>query len=298
MNIPAGILFQLCATLCFASMQALVRGVADAVPSGEVVFFRSFVGLIPLLVWLAWKGELRAISTHNVPGHVLRGLIGVGSMWCGFAALAYIPLAESIAFTYVTPLVTVVLAAVLLGELVPAYRWVAVGIGLVGILAMLAPLFSAHGLAAEGAYMGVGFALASAVLAGFAMIQVRRLTQTETTGAIVFYFSAVAALVSLVTAPWWVMPNIWDAVALVVMGLLGGVGQIFLTAANRAAPASVVAPFNYATLLWAVFFGAVFFKEWPHPLVFVGAALVVASGVGIALKERQVERRSRSRTLP
>ncbi|MEP9379773.1 DMT family transporter [Aquabacter sp. CN5-332] len=298
MNIPAGILFQLCATLSFAAMQALVRGVADAMPSGEVVFARSFFGLIPLLIWLAWRGELRSVSTRNVPGHIVRGLIGVASMWFGFAALAYIPLAESIAFTYVTPLVTVVLAALLLSEKVPGYRWIAVGIGLVGIMVMLAPLFSEHGLAAEGAYFGVSFALAGALLSGFAMIQVRRLTLTESTGAIVFYFSTVAAAASLVTAPWWVLPNLWDGVALVAMGLLGGVGQIFLTTANRSAPASVVAPFNYATLLWAVFFGAIFFQEWPHPLVFCGAALVVASGVGIAWRERHVERRSRSRTLP
>lgn len=298
MNIRAGILLQLCATLAFAGMQALVRGVADAVPSGEVVFARSFFGLVPLLVWLAWRGELGSIATRNVTGHMVRGLVGVSSMWLGFAALIFIPLAEAVAFSYVTPLVTVILAALILRETVPARRWIAVGVGLAGIVTMLVPVFRQHGLAEEGALIGVGCALAGAVLAGFAVTQVRRLTPTETTGAIVFYFSVVAALASLVTLPFWKLPTWNEALALVAMGLLGGMGQIFLTAANRVAPASVVAPFNYATLLWAVLFGAVFFREWPHPLVFCGAALVVASGAGIALREHRVERRARSRTLP
>ncbi|WP_127090064.1 DMT family transporter [Aquabacter cavernae] len=298
MNIPLGIVLQICATLAFAGMQALVRGVADAVPSGEVVFARSAIGTVPLLVWLAWRGELRTLGTRNVGGHLVRGGVGVVSMWLGFVALSFIPLAEAVAFSYVTPLVVVVLAAVFLREHVPAYRWVAVGLGLVGILLMLLPLFSTHGLAAEGAYIGVGCALGGALLAGFAVTQVRRLTLTESTGSIVFYFSVVACLASLVTLPWWTLPSLEDGLALVALGLLGGLGQIFLTAANRVAPASVVAPFNYATLLWAVLFGAMFFREWPHALVFCGSALVVASGAGIALRERQAERRARSRIAP
>ncbi len=299
MNIPAGILFQLCATLCFAAMQACVRAVADDVPSGQTVFARSFIGLVPLLIWLAWRGELRSVvATRNVPGHVLRGLVGVASMWLGFAALAYIPLAESIAFTYVTPLITVILAAVLLRENVPKYRWAAVGVGLVGIVTMLSPLLSEHGLVAKDAYIGVGLALGAAVLSAFALTQVRRLTLTETTGSIVFYFSSVASLTGLMTAPWWTMPSLKESLILLGMGLTGGIGQIFLTTANRVAPASVVAPFNYATLLWAVLFGAMFFREWPHYLVFCGAALVVAAGVGVALREQRAGRRARSRTLP
>jgi len=298
MNIPAGIALQICATLGFALMSALVRAVATEIPSGEIVFARSLIGLVPALVWLGWRGELRsALVTRHPVGHVVRGLVGVSSMWCGFAALAFIPLAEAIAFTYVTPLVTVILAAVLLREKVPFYRWIAVAIGLLGILSMLAPVFSIHGMKAEGMVLGVTLALAGAVGAGFAVTQVRRLTQTETTGTIVIYFSLVASAASLVTVPEWTLPSWQSGLALIAIGLSGGCAQILLTAANRYAPASVVAPFNYATLLWAVFFGALFFREWPHPLVFCGAALVVASGIGVAWREGRMER-ARSRTLP
>ncbi|MDE1567805.1 DMT family transporter [Aquabacter sp. P-9] len=292
-----GIFLQLCATLAFAIMSTLVRGVADEVSSGLVVFARSMIGLVPLLIWLGARKELRgAFVTTHFGGHVVRGLVGVSSMWAGFAALAYIPLAEAIAFTYVTPLVTVVLAALILSERVPAYRWMAVGIGFVGIITMLTPIFSMHGMKAEGAALGVGLALFGAIGAGFAVTQVRRLTQTETTGSIVFYFSIVAAAASLVTVPQWSLPSWHAALVLVGVGISGGVGQILLTAANRYAPASVVAPFNYATLLWAVAFGAVFFREWPHWLVFCGAALVVAAGAGVAWREGRVSHRSR--TLP
>ncbi|TCT04702.1 DMT family transporter [Aquabacter spiritensis] len=299
MNIPAGILLQLCATLSFAAMSTLARGIADEVTSGQIVFARSFIGLLPLLVWVRWRGEVRAaISTRNVWGHVVRGLVGVCAMWGGFAALGYIPLAEAIAFTYVTPLMTVVLAAVLLRERVPGHRWIAVGIGFLGIVTMLTPLFSAHGLGADGAALGVAFALGGAICAAFAVTQVRRLTQTETTGAIVFYFSVVSSLAALTTAPWWTLPSRETGFALIGIGLLGGAGQIMLTAATRFAPASVVAPFNYATLLWAIFFGALFFREWPHPYVFIGAALVVAAGAGIAWRDGRLSGRPRSRTLP
>ena len=222
-----GIFLQLGATLAFAIMSTLVRGVADEVSSGLVVFARSMIGLVPLLVWLGMRGELRgAFATTHIGGHVVRGLVGVSSMWAGFAALAFIPLAEAIAFTYVTPLVTVVLAALILSERVPAYRWLAVGIGFVGIITMLAPILSMHGLRAEGAAAGVGLALFGAIGAGFAVTQVRRLTQTETTGSIVFYFSIVAAAASLVTVPQWSLPSWQAGLMLVGVGISGGIGQI------------------------------------------------------------------------
>lgn len=289
MNAIAGILFQLGATLAFAIMSALVRAVADDVPSGEIVFARSFVGLVPVVTWLAWRGELRSSLATRAPfGHVVRGTVGVASMWAGFAALAFIPLAEAVAITYVTPLVAVVLAALLLRERVPNYRWCAVAVGFLGILVMLWPAFSPSDLRTEGVVIGVGFALVGAVGAGLAVTQVRRLTQTETTGAIVFYFSSVASLAGLATAPFgWTLPSWREGLALAGIGITGGLGQIFLTAANRHAPASVVAPFNYATLLWAVMFGALFFHEWPHPLMFCGAALVVAAGAGLAWREHR-----------
>lgn len=289
MNAPAGIGLQLCATFFFAIMSALVRLVAQEVPSGEIVFTRSLFGLVPVAVWLAWNGRMgSALATRTPVGHVVRGLVGVTSMWLAFAALAFIPLAEAIAFSYATPLVTVVLAAILLGERVPTYRWAVLAVGLAGILLMLWPSFAHAAVGVGGGpLIGAALALAGAVGAGFAIAQVRHLTRTETSEAIVFYFSLVAAMAGLATAPFgWVVPDGPTALVLVGMGLAGGVGQICMTAANRHAPASVVAPLNYATLLWATGFGILLFGEWPDPLVAAGAGIVVIAGLALVWRER------------
>lgn len=289
MNAPAGIGLQLCATFFFAIMSTLVRLVADAVPSGEIVFARSFFGLLPVIIWLGWTGRARThLVTGQMFGHVVRGLVGVSAMWLAFGALAFIPLAEAVAFSYATPLVAVVLAAILLGERVPRYRWAVLAVGLVGIVTMLWPSFSHAAVGTgQGPLIGAGLALAGAVGAGIAYTQVRHLTRTETSESIVFYFSIVASLAGLATVPLgWVAPDWPTALVLVAMGLAGGVGQICMTAANRYAPASVLAPLNYATLLWATAFGIALLGEWPHPLVALGAAVVVAAGLVLVWRER------------
>lgn len=289
MNAPAGIGLQLCATLFFAAMSALVRLVADEIPSGEIVFVRSFIGLAPVIAWLAWTGRTGThLATDQPFGHVVRGLVGVSAMWLAFAALAFIPLAEAIAFSYATPLIIVILAAILLGEHVPAYRWAVLAVGFGGIFLMLWPSFSHAAVGTgRGPLIGATLALAGAVGSGFAITQVRHLTRTETSESIVFYFTLVATLAGLATLPFgWVMPDARTAFVLVAMGLAGGIGQILMTTANRCAPASVVAPLNYATLLWATGFGIVLLGEWPHPLVALGAGVVVVSGLVLVWRER------------
>lgn len=290
MNIPAGIALQLCATLFFAIMSALARAVANEVPSGQIVFFRSAFGLLPLIPWLLWNRRFsQALATRQPFGHVVRGIIGVGAMWLSFAALAFIPLAEAVAFTYTTPLVAVVLAAILLGERVPAHRWVVLGIGFSGIVLMLWPSFSHASLGSGGGpLIGAMLALAGAIGAGFALTQVRQLTRSETAESIVFYFSIVSSCVGLATLPLgWVMPDRWTVAILIALGTSGGLGQIFMTVATRYAPASVVAPLNYATLLWATFFGIAMLGERPDGLVLLGAAVVVAASLALIWRERR-----------
>ena len=290
MNVPAGIALQLSATFFFAVMSALARVLADEVPSGQIVFFRSAFGLLPLLVWLLWTRRLApALAPRQPVGHMMRGLIGVGSMWLSFAALAFIPLAEAIAFTYTTPLVVVILAAILLGERVPAFRWGVLGVGFSGIILMLWPSFSHASLGSgDGPLTGAILALAGAVGAGFALTQVRQLTRSETAESIVFYFSVVSSCVGLATLPFgWVMPDARMLAILIGLGASGGVAQICMTLATRYAPASIVAPLNYATLLWATLFGVALLGEWPSGLVVLGAAVVVGAGLALIWRERR-----------
>ncbi|MEP9354895.1 DMT family transporter [Xanthobacter sp. KR7-65] len=135
-------------------------------------------------------------------------------------------------------------------------------------------------------------ALAGAIGAGFAITQVRHLTRSETAEAIVFYFSLVASLAGLATLPFgWVKPDPQTGAILVGLGVAGGLGQICMTTATRYAPASVVAPLNYATLLWATLFGVLALGEWPDGLVLLGAAVVVAAGLALVVKEHRFKKR-------
>ena len=172
---------------------------------------------------------VNAVRTHNLKGHLLRSIIGATGMILGFSALSYLPLTEAVAIGYAAPLIVVVLAALLLRETVRAYRWTAVGVGFLGVLIMLSPRLGAGDLA-EGASVGALFAIGAAFCTAGATIQVRRLTATERTGAIVFYFTAVTTLIGLSTAAFgWVMPTPRDFAMLVGIGILGGIGQILLT---------------------------------------------------------------------
>ncbi|MEP9354896.1 DMT family transporter [Xanthobacter sp. KR7-65] len=159
MNVPAGIALQISATFFFAIMSALARVLAEDVPSGQIVFFRSAFGLLPLVPWLLWTGRLTsALVTRQPFGHVVRGLVGVTAMWFSFAALAFIPLAEAVAFTYTTPMVAVILAAILLGERVPAFRWFVLCIGFSGVILMLWPSLSHASLGVgNGPIIGAGW---------------------------------------------------------------------------------------------------------------------------------------------
>ncbi len=306
-----GITLKVVSALVFTMMAGLVRWVGDTVPPGQVVFARSLFAMIPILIWLAWRSEIAsAVRTRNVAGHLGRTFIGVGSMFLGFMALSRLPLTDAIAIGYASPLITVVLAVLVLHERVRVYRWSAVGVGLVGVVVILWPHLAGGALAkavsgtgedaatAQGALL----ALAGAFCTAGAMIQVRRLTQTESTAAIVFYFSAFSTLLSLFTIPTgWVWPGVELALVLVLIGCLGGVGQILLTKSYRYADASLIAPFEYTTILWALMIGWIAFGDLPGPLVLAGASIVVASGIFVILRERQlgIERaRARKATPP
>lgn len=294
-----GILFKLASAFLFTLMAALIRAIGLDVPVGEVVFARSFFALIPILIWLAWRGVARrALATDRHAGHMIRGMIGVSSMFLLFAALARLPLPDATALGYASPLFVVIFAAVFLRERIHAARWGAVAVGLCGVVVMLWPQLSNGALAAavkggrhaDETAIGVAFALSATVMTAAAMIQIRRLTETEGTGTIVFYFSVWSAVAGLASAPilGWVWPDARTAAMLVGAGLVGGVAQILLTESYRRADASLIAPFEYSTILWALALGFLAFGDLPSAWTAVGGAVVVASGVAVAIRERQL----------
>jgi drug/metabolite transporter (DMT)-like permease len=291
MNIFKAILLKLISALLFAVMSALVRFLGQNYPVGQTVFFRSAFAIIPVMLIYAWRNELAAAVRTNRPfGHVGRGAISICGMFCNFSALARLPIVDATAISFASPLITVAFSAIFLKESVRIYRWSAVIVGFIGILVMLVPNFdlSSHvGAAATAA--GFAFAIAGAFCNAGSVIQTRRLTQTETTSSIVFYFSLICALAGLATWPFgWLTPTWPEFAALVTVGLCGGLAHIFLTESYRWAPASLVAPFDYTAMLWAFVLGYLVFSELPNLSVYIGAVIIAAAGLYVIWRERQL----------
>jgi drug/metabolite transporter (DMT)-like permease len=284
-----GIGLKLVSVLLFIVMASMIKATADHVPAGQAVFFRSVFALPIIVGWLAMRGDMATgFRVQSRLAHVWRGLIGTAAMGCGFAALGMLPLPEVTAIGYAAPLMTVLFAALMLGERLRLFRLMAVGIGLAGVLVILWPKLSVGDLT-DLAVVGAVLALASAALRALAQIQIRRMVQTEETAAIVFYFSLTATGFSLLTLPFgWVWPAPGEMGLLIAAGLIGGVAQIFLTSAYRHADASVVAPFDYASMLFALAIGYFVFAEVPTWPMLGGAALIILAGVVIVWRERQI----------
>ena len=283
-----GIALKVASVCCFVVMATMLKA---TIPSGQMVFFRSFFALLPVLGYLAWKGNLaHAFETKRPLGHILRGLIGVSSMSLGFFALTRLPLPEATAIGYAAPLIIVILSAVLLHERVHGFRWTTVLVGLAGVVIILWPrltVFSGETPMGDAESIGALASLAGAILSAFAMLQVRTLVQTERTEAIVTYFFISASVISLFTFPFgWVWPTPEQAMLLVGAGFFGGIGQLLLTSCYRYADMSVIAPFEYVSLILTIIIGFVIFADVPTAPMLIGALIIVASGIAVILRER------------
>jgi drug/metabolite transporter (DMT)-like permease len=289
---------KLASAFLFTVMSVLVRDLGQRAPTGEVVFFRGLFAIFPVLAIYAWRGEIRdAIATKSPFGQLLRGLISAVGMFANFGALARIPIADVTAIGFGSPLITVALAALILKERVRIYRWSAVAVGFAGVIVMLLPHLDIGKyavVATAATTIGSLLALGSAFTNAAAQIQTRRLVKTEKTASIVFYFSIVCAIAGAATLPFaWYTPSPLEMAEFVALGVLGGVGHIFLTQSYRYATASVIAPFDYSTMIWALLLGYWFFGEVPGVLVLIGAAIVIASGLFVIWRESQLGLRHR-----
>jgi drug/metabolite transporter (DMT)-like permease len=296
-NAIKAISLKVASALIFAVMASLVRYLGTAYPIGQVVFFRSAFAIVPVVVIYAWRRELEAAIRMGRPfGHAGRGITAIGGMFCNFSALARLPIVDATAISFAAPLITVAMAALVLKERVRIYRWSAVIVGFMGVLVMLAPHLdlgvsgSGNSTATSAAEaLGAFFGLAGAFFNAGSIIQTRHLTKSETTSSIVFYFSLICALAGLATLPFgWNTPSGPELAALIAIGLCGGLGHILLTESYRWAPASLVAPFDYTSMLWALVLGYLAFGEFPTPLGFLGAAIIAGAGLFVIWRERQL----------
>ena len=304
-NPLAGIGLKVVSVAIFVAMSSFIKA-AGQIPAGQIVFFRSFFAILPVIIYLAYRRELRAaIYTKRPMGHIVRGVIGVASMGLSFFALTRLPLPEAITINYAQPLFVVIFSALFLGEVVRAYRWSAVAVGLIGVLIVSWPklsLFSSGAAMDHEELLGVVAAFLGAAMSAVAMLQVRSLVRTEKSAVIVIWFSLTASAVGLLTLPFgWQAIDAWQAVFLVSAGICGGAAQIFMTEAYRHAEASTVAPFEYTSMLLAIAIGYLAFGEHPTIHIVVGGAIVIGAGIFIVWRERQLgieRRRAREASTP
>jgi len=284
-----GIALKLGATLNFSLMYVLIR-LAPGVPTGEVVFFRGFFALAPLLVFSFFTGGPRVLVATGHPWlHLRRSVTGTLSMFLNFAAVTRLPLADVTAFSFVMPIFAIVLAALMLHEQVGPHRATAVVVGFGGVLLMIAPHSGLMGGLTTGSTLGAGFALSGALLSAFVVVFIRQMSTTENSEAIIFYFMAVCAAAGAVSMLWDFQPlSTWQVALLVTCGVMGGLGQLCMTYSYRYAEPSLLAPFDYAAMVWAVALGWFVFAEVPERIVLAGAGIVIVSGLYIVWRERRL----------
>ncbi|WP_420568896.1 DMT family transporter [Thalassovita sp.] len=296
-----GIALKLCSVLMFITMASMIKATSEHVPPGQAVFFRSVFAVPIILAWLAVRGDLKTgLKVKSKLAHFWRGFIGTAAMGLFFASLGLLPLPEVTAIGFAAPLLIVIFAAMFLGEPVGVFRLASVALGLVGVLIIMAPRLTllSEDVVEMTQAIGTVVALMGAVCMALAQIYIRKLVQSEQTSAIVFYFSLTSSALALLTLPFgWVIPTGTEAALLIAAGLIGGVGQIFLTSAYRFAGASVVAPFDYASMLFALVIGYFIFDEAPTVQMLTGAGIVIAAGVVIIWREHALGlKRSKARS--
>lgn len=278
---------RLFAVLCMSAMLITVR-VADShgVHVLESLFYRQLLSLPIVLLWVCATGGLRSLRTHRIGIHASRMALGVVGMLFNFLAYILLPPAEATTIGFTMPIFGTLLSALILREATGIHRWSAVALGFAGILIMVRPD------AGHFPMMGVAVALSGAILTASVSLVLRQLGRTESAGVIVFWFTLLSLIPLGAAMPFVARahdPLTWGL--LLLIGLLGGVTQICLTASLRWAPVSVVLPMDYSAILWTTLLGWALWGVWPVPSTWIGATIIIGSGLTIAWREHLHARR-------
>ena len=286
-----GILLRLGAASAFGVMAAMLKLAADeGVAATEMLFYRAAFGLPVVVLWLMLGPGFGAVRTRRPLAHLGRSALGIASILCTFKALTLLPLADATTVGFSAPIFATILSALILREAVGRHRWTAVVVGFVGILVVMRP-------GGEGIpHLGLAIALVSALGTAAVTITVRQLGGTENAAGIVFWFFVCSMIVGAVLLLFTGQTHGAEALLyLIGGGVAGGVAQLLMTASLRFAPVSVIAPFDYTQLIWAVLFGWLFWSAQPSLATWAGAAIIVASGLYTVYRE-QVRRRGKPAT--
>ncbi|WP_297832464.1 DMT family transporter [Thermomonas sp.] len=293
-------LLMLASAFGFGLMALFIRLASASAPTWEIAFFRVLFGFLILFALLflpmssqprPWQAFLASVHTRQLPRYVVRCAIGVAAMFCGFWAIAHLPLAQAISLNYSSPIFVTVAAILMLGERVRARRWAAVIGGFIGVMVIVRPgsdAFSAGSLVA----------VASAMLSALVAIQIKQLSAIDKADTIVFWTYALWVPMTLVPALWaWRMPHgiVW--LWLLLAGIMGTAGQLLWTRALKLGDVSALTPISFTQLPVVAFAGWLFFDEAIDMPTIVGAGIILASAFYIAHREAVLARRAASKAL-
>jgi len=269
----------------FSLMDVLVK-VTDEYALGQILFFRSLFGLIPIF-FLIPKDRLKNFyKTQRIGLHFYRSFFGAIAMASIFTALRNLELAETVAMTFAGPIFVTLFSIFFLSEKVRLTRWSAVIIGFIGVIFISRPGF-------ETANIFYIFPLVFCLGFAAVCILIRKLTlYGESVWLIAFYFTVVSGLGGLMTLPFggWLMPTINDFILLILIGIFGSIANLLLTLSYKYAEVSLTTPLKYLALLYAIGFGFFLFDEWPSLSTIGGASLIAVSSLIIFTRERQLKK--------
>ena len=275
----AGIAVGLLAIVTLVLMNASAKWLTTSYPIGQISFFRCFFALLPV-AFLVWRsGGVGSLGTRRPGIQVLRGALMVGGMLTYFYGLKFLQLAEANAIFFVEPLLVILLSVVLLREKVDRRLLLAAGIGFCGVLVILRP-------GSEALKWAALLPLATALFSALWMITGRSLGQTDAVHTTTLYTTVVATLLTAISLPFgWVLPNLADLGVFVLVGIFGGLSTYLYTLACQYTRASVIAPFDYSSIVWAALFGYMIWGELPELSLWLGAAIIAGSGLYIIARQ-------------
>lgn len=281
------IALRLTAVICLSVMFITVRLASErGVHVIESLFYRQALALPVVAVWLMSAGGLATVRTRRIGVHASRMAIGLTGMCLNFLSYILLPPAEAATIGFTMPIFGTILSALILREATGWHRWGAVLIGFVGVLVMIRP--DAGHFPAQG----VAVAIAAALVTASVSLVLRELGRTEPAGVIVFWFTALSMIPLGLAMPFVAQSHdLLTWAMLLMIGLFGGIAQLCLTAALRWGPVSVVLPMDYSAIIWTTLLGVAIGEDWPLATTWIGAMLIVGSGLYIAWREHVRARR-------
>ena len=262
----------------FSLMDAIVKW-SDAYPVGQVLFFRGFCGMIPIFFMIPRERYFDFYKTNRPFLHFKRCIAGLIAIVAIFIALRKLPLATVVSISFAAPIFTTILSIFFLKEKVGIYRWLAVFVGFIGIIIISEPGFSSLNLY----YL---YPIIFCLGLSYVAIAIRQLSSTEPVWLIGFYFSFSIMIISFFTfSQGWILPNLKDLFLLSMVGVLGGLANLWLTQSYKLSEVTLVTPLKYLALVFGIIFGYLFWDEIPTIKTLMGAALVIISSFIIFRRE-------------